>query len=95
MNYIELLKYKPLLMKIFEQYGVTHPRIFGSVVRGVAGPKSDIDFLISWPVKHSLIDRIDLKNKLESILHTKVDLVTDQSLHHLVREKVLQEAKDL
>ncbi len=95
MQYTELLKYKPVLMRIFEEYGVTRAQVFGSVAKGSAGSDSDIDFLISWPIRHSLIDRLALKDKLENTLHVKVDLVTDKTLHPLIREDVLREARDL
>jgi predicted nucleotidyltransferase len=95
MNYQELLNYKPQVMALFKVHGVVNPRIFGSTITGKQHRDSDIDFLISWPVKHSLFDRVALKNKLESLLHTKVDLVSDERLHPLVREQVLSEAKPL
>ncbi len=95
MNFSELLQYRPALMAIFSEYGVTSPRIFGSTIHGLARDDSDIDFLISWPVQHSLIDRIRLKGELESVLNTRVDLVTDQTVHPIIREQVLREAKPL
>lgn len=95
MHYAELLKHKSLLMNIFNEYGVVHPRVFGSVATETAESKSDVDFLISWPVKHSLIDRIALKEKLEELLRVKVDLVTDKTLNPMIRQAVLREARDL
>jgi len=95
MNFSELLRYKTVLIKIFNEYGVETPRIFGSTIHGSAREDSDVDFLISWPVQHSLIDRIRLKNELELVLNTKVDLVTDQTIHPMIRDNVLREARPL
>ena len=33
--------------KLFDEYGATEPRLFGSVARGEAGPHSDIDILVT------------------------------------------------
>lgn len=95
MNYQELLKYKTEIKKIFSEYGVVNPRVFGSTIRNQTKPRNDIDFLISWPTKHDLLDRIALKNELETLLDTKVDLVTDKTLHPLIKDNVLREAKTL
>lgn len=82
-------------MNLFDRYGVEDPRVFGSVVKGLAREDSDVDFIVSWPAQHSLFDRIRLKNELEAILQKHVDLVTDESLHPLIRDSVLKEAKYL
>ena len=34
------------ILRIAAKHGVTRIRVFGSVARGEAGPKSDVDFLI-------------------------------------------------
>ncbi len=95
MNFSELLRYRVSLINVFEEYGVASPRVFGSTVSGSATTESDVDFLVSWPVQHSLIDRIRLKNRLESILSTHVDLLTDQTIHPLIRESVTREARPI
>ncbi len=95
MQYQKLLNHKKEILNIFKQYGVTNPRVFGSTVSGVAHSQSDIDFLITWPAKHNLLDRIELKSSLEDLLHQKVDLVVDKTLHPLIRSQVLESAKPL
>ncbi len=95
MQYDELLTHKAAIMSLFNEYGVENPRIFGSTVTQKSRPDSDIDFLVSWPVRHSLFDRIRLKAALEAMLQSKVDLVTDKSLYHSIRHQVLQTAKPL
>ena len=95
MQYQELLNYKPQIMKLFNRYGVTNPRVFGSTAKGTARKESDIDFLVTWSVKHNLIDRIQLKTSLEELLHQRVDLVTDKTLHVVIRDAVIKSAKPL
>ena len=95
MQYDELLAHKAEIMSLFELYGVKNPRVFGSTVTGHQHHDSDIDFLVSWPTRHSLFDRMRLKKALASLLKSKVDLVTDKSLYHGIRDQVLQTARAL
>ena len=43
-------------LKIASRYGARKVRVFGSVVRGEAGPDSDVDFLVELEEGRSLID---------------------------------------
>ena len=58
---------------IQKEYGVTSLSVFGSVARGDNHTESDIDILVDMPPKIILISQ--LKDFLESILRTSVDLV--------------------
>jgi uncharacterized protein len=50
--------------------GITHLSLFGSMARGEAGPKSDVDLLIEVePNSHfSLFDLVDLQEELGELL---------------------------
>lgn len=78
-------------MKIAATYGADNVRVFGSVVRGTAGPDSDLDILVRFSDDASLIDHIALMQDLEDLLGVKVDVVEDDMLHPLIRDKVLRE----
>lgn len=71
------LKYQALLIQhlpyIQKQYGVTGLCLFGSVARGDDHPDSDIDIMVDMPPKIFLMN--DLKNFLEELLDTSVDLI--------------------
>ncbi|HLN51054.1 MAG TPA: nucleotidyltransferase family protein [Thermoplasmata archaeon] len=69
-----------------------NPRVFGSVARREATPKSDLDLLVDFDSDASLFDQIALKQDLERLLHRKVDVVDPKGLHWLVRPQVLFEA---
>lgn len=95
MQYNDLLAHRDQIISIFKVYGVENPRVFGSVINGSNGKNSDIDFLVSWPKRHSLFDRIRLKRELESLLQNKVDLITEKSLYPRIRDEVIRSAKPL
>ena len=71
--------------------GVLRSALFGSFARGEAGPESDVDILVEFPEGKTLFDLIELEENLKSALGRKVEVVTYRSLHHLLRDKILQE----
>ena len=88
---IEILrKNRPLLA----QFHVCSLSVFGSVVRGEAGPDSDIDILVEFePDAHiGLFAFARLQRYLQEILGRDVDLATPQALHKEMKKDILEEA---
>jgi len=58
--------------------GVARLRIFGSMARGEAGPKSDVDLIadIDRNVSFSLLDLVGLQDFLQDLLGYKIDVGT-------------------
>ena len=65
---------------------------FGSVVRGEAGPDSDIDLLVEFDEPVDLFDFIAVQDRLSELLGSKVDLVTRPALHPRLKDNILSEA---
>ncbi|MBI3583666.1 MAG: nucleotidyltransferase family protein [Nitrospinae bacterium] len=84
---------KKTLIEVAKRYGVKKAALFGSIVRGETTEGSDIDLLIEFEGKRSLLDLAGLKLELEELLGRKVDVLTYKSLHPLLREKILSEQK--
>jgi predicted nucleotidyltransferase len=83
---------KKKILPILKKHSVKRAAIFGSVARGEAKEKSDIDLLIEYRGKDkSLFDLIDLKLDLEQILSRKVDIVTYNSIYWRIRDQILKE----
>ena len=92
----ELLRVKrEEILRIAAQHGARNVRIFGSVARGQAGQKSDVDFLVQMEEGRSLLDHVALMQDLEDLLGKKVDIVTESGLHWYIRDRVLAEAVPL
>jgi uncharacterized protein len=72
--------------------GARNVRVFGSVARGDADERSDIDFLVDLEPGRSLLDLGGLNLDLERLLGSKVDVVSSRGLRDRVRERVLREA---
>jgi predicted nucleotidyltransferase len=77
------------------RHGAYNIRIFGSVVRGEAGPDSDIDFLIDAGPTTSSWFPAGLILDLQEILGRPVEVVTEKALNPYIREQVLREAAPL
>jgi len=88
---IEDIKYK--IIPILKRYDVKRAALFGSFVRGEQREDSDIDILVEFKDGKSLLDLAGLKIELEEALGRKVDVLTYNSLHPLLRDKILQEQK--
>ena len=97
MSLQELLKEKRQeILDLAEQHGAFNVRVFGSVVRGEDTPESDIDFLIDYDPK-----RITpwfpggLLMDLQDLLGRRVDVLTEDGISALIKERILAEAQPL
>jgi hypothetical protein len=80
------------ILKIATKHGAFNVRVFGSVARGEETENSDIDFLIDYDLaKTSPWFPGGLLVDLEDLLGCKVDVVTEESLHHLIKQRILKE----
>lgn len=80
------------ILRIATQRGASNVRIFGSVARGEADSKSDIDILVDLEPGRSLLDLGGLLMDLQDLLGHDVDVVTERGLRERIRERVLREA---
>ncbi len=74
--------------------GVKSLKLFGSVVRGEAGPESDIDILVEFSRPIGLLAFVGLKQRLAELLGRPVDLVTPEALKSPLRDSILNEANN-
>ncbi len=80
------------ILRIATRRGASNVRIFGSIARGEADSKSDIDLLVDLEPGRSLFDLGGLLMDLQDLLGHKVDVVTERGLRERIRERVLKEA---
>ncbi len=80
------------ILRIAKQYGASNVRVFGSVARGEADEKSDIDLLVKLEQGRSLLDLAGLWMDLEELLNCKVDIVTEGGLRGRFGKYVLRDA---
>ena len=74
-----------------DKYGVTRLGVFGSVARGEATATSDVDIVVEMPP--DLFQMVHMKEELEEMLVTSVDLIRDQPyLNALLKQRIDREA---
>lgn len=96
MSVYELLKSKrEQILRTAKEHGATNVRVFGSVARGEADEKSDIDILVDLQPGRSLLDHAALSLALQELMGVQVDVISSRGLRERIRERVLQEAVPL
>ena len=79
------------VVPILRRADVIRSSIFGSYVRGEETSESDVDILIEFGGKKTLLDLVDLKEKLEHVLGRDVDLITYKSIAPRLKSFIEQE----
>ncbi|MEZ4708090.1 MAG: nucleotidyltransferase family protein [Caldilineaceae bacterium] len=75
-----------------QQYHIKSLSLFGSYVRNEQRPDSDLDLLVTFQEEPTLLQFVELENKLSDILGVKVDLVMSDSLKPAIGAVILKEA---
>ena len=78
---------------ICRKYDVSSLGLFGSVVRGDATPQSDIDLLVRFLRRKSLLTLVRLERELSNVLGCKVDLVTEGAISPYLKDRILGDLK--
>ena len=77
------------------KYGASNVRVFGSVARGTADDRSDVDFLVDLEEDRSLFDLGGLLMDLQGLLKRRVEVVTEKGLHWYIKDRIMEEARPL
>ena len=83
------------LIEICRRNDVSKIGVFGSVVRGEATDQSDIDLLVYFSKRKSLLAVVGLERQLSDALGKKVDLLTEGAISPYLRERILGELQVL
>ena len=89
MKQTTLEQIKKQVLPILKQADVKRAALFGSYVKGDDTKKSDIDILVDLPRGKTLFDLVDLKMNLEEKLKKKVDVLTYEAIHPLLKNSIL------
>jgi len=82
---------KKTITPILIRHQIKRAGIFGSVAKGNATSKSDIDILVELGDKISLLEFVGIKYELEDLLGKKVDLVEYQAVKPRLRSRIMAE----
>jgi len=81
------------LIEICRHNDVAKIGVFGSVTRGEATDQSDIDLLVYFSKRKSLLALVALERQLTTALGRKVDLLTEAAISPYLRARILNEVQ--
>jgi predicted nucleotidyltransferase len=81
------------LQEIFRSNDVEMVGVFGSMARGEATEQSDIDLLVRFSRRKSLLEMVKLEREVSTALGRKVDLLTEGAISPYLRDRVKRELR--
>ena len=81
------------IVSILARYRVKKIAVFGSYARGEAKPESDIDILVEFSERKSLLDLVGIEQELSEALGVKADLLTEKSISPYLIDRIKKEMK--
>lgn len=81
------------LVSLLKPHGVRKIGIFGSFARGDFNEESDIDVLVDFSERKSLLEIVHLENEVSENLGRKVELLTEKAISPYLRERIRDEVK--
>jgi len=79
------------IITILQCHGVKRISVFGSYARGEANPESDIDIIVEFTDRKSLLDIVGIEQELSEVLGIKVDLLTEKSISPYLVDRIKKE----
>ena len=76
------------LIDICRDNDVARLEVFGSTARGEANEDSDVDLLVEFSKRKSLLALVSLERKMSAALGRKVDLLTEAAISPYLREQI-------
>jgi predicted nucleotidyltransferase len=76
------------LRQICRQAQIRRLFLFGSASRNEMGVDSDVDLLVEFAGRTSLLGMLRIERELSAVIGRRVDLVTPESLSPYIRERI-------
>ncbi len=74
-------------------HGATKVAVFGSYVRDEEKPGSDIDIVVEFSERKSLLEIVKMERELSKLIGIKVDLLTEKSISPYLIDSIRKEMK--
>lgn len=79
------------IITILSNYKPKKISIFGSYAKGEQNPKSDIDIIIEFAERKTLLEIVGIEQELSEKLGIKVDLLTEKSISPYLIDRIKKE----
>jgi len=81
------------LIEICRKNDVATAGVFGSMARGVSGADSDVDLLVRFSKRTSLLALVRFERELSEALGRRVDVLTEAALSPYLRDRIMKETQ--
>jgi uncharacterized protein len=81
------------LITILKNHDASRIGIFGSYARGEAGPDSDLDLLVDFKNRKSLLTLVKIQRELSEALGIHVDLLTEAAISPRLIDRIKAEMR--
>jgi len=79
------------ITQMLKNEGAKRIAVFGSYVRGEEKPGSDIDIIVEFSDRKSLLELVRIERELSEFLGIKVDLLTEKSISPYLIDTIKKE----
>ena len=79
------------ITQMLRNEGAKRIAVFGSYVRGEEKPGSDIDIIVEFSDRKSLLELVRIERELSEFLGIKVDLLTEKSISPYLIDTIKKE----
>ncbi len=83
------------LIEVCRQNDISKVGLFGSMARGEATAGSDVDLLVEFSKRKSLLAIVVIERKISAAIGRKADVLTEAALSPYLRDSILREVKVL
>jgi predicted nucleotidyltransferase len=81
------------LIELCRQNDVAMVGVFGSTARGESTDQSDIDLVVEFSKRKSLLALVALERQLSSALGRKVDVLTRAAISPYLRDRIMSDMR--
>lgn len=81
------------IARMLKKEGATKIAIFGSYARGEEEPQSDIDVMVEFAERKTLLELVRIERELSHALGINVDLLTEKPISPYILEDIKSQMK--
>ena len=89
MSHLDEIREK--IVEMLRGFGVKRIALFGSFVRGDLSEGSDVDILVEFSERKSLLDIVRIERELSDFIGIKADLLTEKSISPYMLDRIRSE----
>ena len=90
---IDLAIYNNIIREICKRNDITFLGLFGSTARGDDKSESDVDLMVRFTERKSLLDIVRIEREFAEAVGAEVDLLTEASINKYLRKQILSDLK--